>query len=62
MNSFLIDSLGWTLVHFIWQGALIGAAVALVLAGMDRATPQQRYMVACLGPTAAPSGAAAARA
>ena len=49
MNSFLIDSLGWTLVHFIWQGALIGAAVALVLAGMDRATPQQRYMVACLG-------------
>ena len=42
MNSFLIDSLGWTLVHFILEGALFGGGVAVVLAGMDRGTRQQR--------------------
>ena len=25
-----IDAVGWTLLHFLWQGALLGAAYALV--------------------------------
>lgn len=49
MNIHLIDSLGWTLLHFLWQGALVGAAVALLLSAMRTATPQQRYLTACLG-------------
>ena len=37
------------LVEFVWQGAAIGAVCALILAGLRRARPQLRYVVACLG-------------
>ncbi|KQW87912.1 peptidase M56 [Massilia sp. Root418] len=45
--SAAINALAWTLLHFIWQGAVIGMGAALTLALMRRATPGQRYMVAC---------------
>ena len=35
----------WTLLHFVWQGALVAAALALVLAAMRRQTAQRRYVV-----------------
>ncbi len=42
-----VDSLGWTLIHFLWQGTV----VALLLAAADhvlaRATARVRYTVAC---------------
>jgi len=47
MAASLTDSLGWTLLHFLWQGALIGAAAALALGALGRAAPTQRYAVAC---------------
>lgn len=48
MNSAtLIGSLGWTLVHFVWQGALIGGACAALLLAMRNARAEQRYLVAC---------------
>jgi bla regulator protein BlaR1 len=43
----LIDSLGWTLLHFMWQGALIGGITAAILALMGHARAEQRYLVAC---------------
>jgi len=43
----LISSIGWTLLHFVWQGLLIGSAAAVVLIAMRNARPQQRYAVAC---------------
>jgi bla regulator protein BlaR1 len=43
----LVSSIGWTLLHFVWQGALIGCASALALIAMRNARPQQRYAVAC---------------
>ena len=46
MNA-LVSNIGWTLVHFLWQGALIGLATAVLLAAMRRALPEQRYAVAC---------------
>ena len=46
MNA-LVTSIGWTLVDFIWQGALIGAAAAVLLAAMRRSSPGSRYFVAC---------------
>lgn len=49
LSASLIDSIGWTLLHFLWQGALIGCATALALTAMRNARPQQRYLVACIG-------------
>ena len=42
-----IDVAGWSLVHFLWEGAAIGAiAVALLWLFRDR-SPQARYALAC---------------
>jgi len=46
MNA-LEFALGWTLLHFLWQGALIGAISALLLGLMRKAPATQRYTVAC---------------
>lgn len=43
----LVSSIGWTLLHFVWQGALIGCAAAVALIAMRNARPEQRYAVAC---------------
>jgi bla regulator protein BlaR1 len=43
----LIDSLGWTLLHFTWQGALIGGITAALLGMMGNARAQHRYVLAC---------------
>jgi len=45
----LIADIGWTLVDFVWQGALVGCAVALLLAALRHARPEHRYTVACTG-------------
>lgn len=44
---YLANSIGWTLVHFLWQGALIGAAAFVALAVMRKARAEHRYTVAC---------------
>jgi D-alanyl-D-alanine endopeptidase (penicillin-binding protein 7) len=43
----LVASIGWTLLHFIWQGALIGCVTAVALIAMRNARPGQRYALAC---------------
>jgi D-alanyl-D-alanine endopeptidase (penicillin-binding protein 7) len=45
----LTAAIGWTLVHFVWQGALLGCVVAVLLTALRNARPETRYMVACLG-------------
>jgi beta-lactamase regulating signal transducer with metallopeptidase domain len=50
MNEMLAvaaNSLAWALIDFVWQGALVGCAAALVLGLMRAASPQARYAVAC---------------
>ena len=42
----LIDSIGWALVHFLWQGALGGVLAAGVLVAMKRCSASARYLVA----------------
>lgn len=42
-----VISLGWALVDFLWQGALVGMATAIALALLRNARPQTRYAVAC---------------
>ena len=43
-----VPVLGLTLLHFIWQGALIGLVAAVLLESLRNARPQARYAVACL--------------
>jgi ankyrin repeat protein/beta-lactamase regulating signal transducer with metallopeptidase domain len=43
VSSELINALGWTLLHSLWQGALIGFVLAIVLLLMKRFTAQTRY-------------------
>lgn len=45
--AFLVSQLGWTLLHFIWQGTLIGVFTYTILRFMGRAAPASRYAVAC---------------
>jgi beta-lactamase regulating signal transducer with metallopeptidase domain len=42
-----MNALAWALLDFVWQGALVGCAAAIVLALMGRTRPQARYAVAC---------------
>src|SRR4249919_4366746 len=51
MNDFvaaLVPALGHALVQFLWQGAAIGALAAIALRLLREASPQARYLVACL--------------
>ena len=43
----LVGSIGWALIHFIWQGTLLGFATAIALLLMRKACPEHRYVVAC---------------
>jgi uncharacterized protein (TIGR03435 family) len=43
-----VERLGWTLVHFLWQGALIAALYAGARKALKRvSTPNARYLLAC---------------
>jgi uncharacterized protein (TIGR03435 family) len=43
-----MNVIGWTLLHFLWQGALIAVFAALTLRLSRRAAPQARYAVASI--------------
>ena len=43
----ILTTVGWTLVHFIWQGALIALALGIVRRGFRHASPEARYGIAC---------------
>lgn len=45
----LAQALAWTLLHFLWQGAVLGAAAWAALALLSRRRPETRYAVACAG-------------
>ncbi|MBC3872097.1 M56 family metallopeptidase [Undibacterium flavidum] len=43
----LTDLLGWPLLNFVWQGALVASVCAILLAFSRNARPQWRYLLAC---------------
>ncbi|UCD75739.1 MAG: M48 family metalloprotease, partial [Phycisphaerales bacterium] len=45
----LVQSLGWMLLHFIWQGAVVAAALAIVLSLMRHLSASARYVTCCVG-------------
>ncbi|MEZ0296043.1 MAG: M56 family metallopeptidase [Candidatus Methylacidiphilales bacterium] len=42
-----IERLGWTLLHTLWQGALIWLVLQVMLIVMRRKSAQARYLVSC---------------
>lgn len=45
----LVGCIGWALIHFVWQGAVIGGVTAFTLHLMRHSRPEQRYIAACIG-------------
>lgn len=43
----LITAVGWALLHFVWQGALVAALLAGVMSLLQRRTPNLRYLATC---------------
>lgn len=43
-----LDVLGWVLLHFVWQGALIGLATAAALHVLRRSSARMRYTAGCV--------------
>jgi D-alanyl-D-alanine endopeptidase (penicillin-binding protein 7) len=46
MSAFIL-ALGLTLMHFLWQGLLIGGATAIVLTLLRNSCAEYRYLVGC---------------
>ncbi len=46
VRSPLTDAIGWTLLHSLWEGAIISAALAAVL--WATRSPRARYVAACV--------------
>ncbi|MDQ2822959.1 MAG: M56 family metallopeptidase [Pseudomonadota bacterium] len=44
----MIAYVGWTLLHFIWQGALIACVAAIGMVALRNSRPQARYALACI--------------
>jgi beta-lactamase regulating signal transducer with metallopeptidase domain len=44
-----IGTIGWTLLHSLWQGAGVAIVLALVLGVLRRAPSSARYLAACAG-------------
>jgi beta-lactamase regulating signal transducer with metallopeptidase domain len=42
-----VHALGWALIHFLWQGALIAAALRIALALLPRARSSARHAACC---------------
>ncbi len=45
----VIQTLGWTLIHFFWQGSLVALIFAALLYGLKSSSPSVRYRVSCIG-------------
>lgn len=43
----LVERLGWTLLHSLWQGVLAYAVLRIALSLLRRSSPQARYLAAC---------------
>jgi hypothetical protein len=44
----LAKALGWTLVHFVWEGAVLAAFLMALLMAFRAAPARRRYALACL--------------
>ena len=42
-----VEKLGWTLLHFVWQGAAVALLLALLLRILRGSTANLRYIISC---------------
>jgi bla regulator protein blaR1 len=55
----VVEALGWALIHFLWQGAVLGLLFGAAAVLLRRASPHVRYLAGCatmLAMLAAPAG------
>ena len=45
----MVEAVGWALLQFVWQGALIGVLTAAALWILRRSAADVRYVVAAIG-------------
>src|SRR5262245_6584567 len=45
----LLQTAGWTLIHFVWQGAAIALVIAAALRLLRDRSADARYLIACTG-------------
>ncbi|MFT5324029.1 MAG: hypothetical protein ACI8P0_001889 [Planctomycetaceae bacterium] len=48
LNHPFVETLGWSLIHFLWQGTLLALVAAALLLSLKNASAALRYGVACL--------------
>src|SRR5688500_10367745 len=44
----LVEAIGWALLHFVWQGAVVGAVTAITLKLLRRSAADVRYVIAAV--------------
>jgi len=47
MSAHVIAAIGWALLHFVWEGALIGCATAVLLILLRNRRAESRYLAGC---------------
>lgn len=47
LNHPVMESLGWVLLHFLWQGAAVALVLFLVLTVLRRVSANARYLISC---------------
>jgi beta-lactamase regulating signal transducer with metallopeptidase domain len=47
VNGLVLESLGWALLHLLWQGTLVAVVLALALRMLGRKAANARYGLAC---------------
>ena len=47
----VVQAVGWTLLHFLWQGCLIAGILAVVLLLLRKRSADARYQSAAKGPS-----------
>ena len=48
LSEEIIQRLGWTLVHFVWQATVVALILAIVLRLLRRYSVNLRYIIACI--------------
>jgi len=48
LSQQIIQRLGWTLVHFVWQAAAVALLLAILLRLLRKSTAHLRYIIACI--------------
>ncbi len=47
LSQEIIERLGWTLVHFVWQGVSVVILLAIILKALRKSSANLRYIIAC---------------